>query len=240
MSNIELDKSNTIEIQALKLIMKFAVEHNVIDYCNNCNKEDFFDDFVLNSFNSIYIHSKGFKHFDETKGKLSTYIYTCLKKSFYVLIYQTRYNCSRNTAEVINKNYVNDKKDNYRKALLCQSSNSIYADTKTLNSKDNEINLDSILNINNDTSFEEELENAEFYRNKVQQVFDFLEKYRDAYNGTSEKTVEILKYWIDNIHDKKVTQTAIAKTFGVSKQYVNSIILLFRRRLKQKGITIYN
>lgn len=239
MSNIKFDKNNTIEIQALKLIMKFAVEHNVIDYCNNCNQEDFFDDFVLNSFNKIYTYSKGFKYFDESKGKLSTYIYTCLKKSFYVLIYQTRYNCSRNTAEVISKNYVNDKKDNYRKALLCQNSNSIYADTKTLKSKNNEVNLDSILNINNDTSFEEEFEDTELYKNKVQQVFDFLEKYKDTYK-TSEKTIEILKYWIDNIYDKKITQAAIAKTFGVSKQRINDIIFSFRKRLKQKGITIYS
>lgn len=177
------------------------------------------------------------KNYDESKGKLITYVYKILNLNSFLYFIQAKYHISHNTAKnILDSSFYNKKvkelSDDKKKEKL-QSNLKVF-DVKSLS-----ISLDSI-DILEDTKDEDRKEHFTFELQDMNSEKQFEQIYNRELLDNVINFVNNLKYKSDKSklifldYIKGIKQSDIAKKYNCSRQCVNQNIFDIKNKIKKK------
>lgn len=199
---------------------------------NISTRADVFNAWLENVMYFI-ITKKALDNWNEERGTLSTYICSIISLNEYIFAYQILYNFTQEEALTYSRKLKEGKaKDdlntrNHKSILYCHSSLDEPV-TKDSSAKDKEILLGEIIEDNNTTSVQKEIEIQE----TLKQIFDTIDKTKKF----KDCAKNIIRCYIKN----NCSYTTTARELGCSRQRVEQVIKRFRELLKHKGISYEN
>ena len=217
-----------LNTQVYKLIAKFVSESSYIKN-SLVNVEDGLNDLI--SYAYVHIMENYIPKYNESKGKLSTYVCTTMEYLSPVFINQVRYNTSFNTARAI----LNNKNSKIRQ--VCQNIyNSVPIDTCSTEveySEDKEDHKSDIDLADVDSDFTSKILDVDRDNYIVKTFNDCVESFVNKHCtvNTKWKTESIIRDYC--LSTEKPTYQEIADKYFTSRQRIEQIINKFRRYIKQ-------
>lgn len=221
------DLNEDINVQVVKLIRSFFYKRKL--YEKGLDVDEF-----VNVAYELFLIKDFINKYNESFGKLSTYVYYILDKYYVIVYYELRYNLSYRLAFLL---YKNSTTNIDRAARLLNINNSYtslnqsISGTKKLSLERDKNTYEEVIPDPDETGIDKYLYNQNL-KDKLTEVTNFIKN--------EKKFTEQQKNIIFSFMRSGGSFTETAKSMGCSRQNVHRVVEKFKRLSKVAGLTYYS